>query len=172
MQRPWRLRAACDHDALEIAALIDRVFRAYGDRLAPRRGDRDLTSIETHYWNQGAAMVVLETPHTLLGGGEIIGVAAMTPVSFPSLCALRRFYVDERYRRSGGGSTLIRWAISWAALRGFQNFEIWSDTRFSLGHRFFERVGFKRTGELRSLTDGAAPYEEFRFVAAVDALAT
>lgn len=172
----WRLRSACDFDSLEIGALIDRVFREYGDRFAPRRGDRDLATIEASYWKCDGAFVVLELgsewpgAREIVGAGEIVGTAAMRPLAEEGKCELRRFYIDSPQRGRGAGDLLFRWALDWADLRGFRELEFWSDSRFLRGHRFFERAGLTRSGEVRAVYEGAQPYREIQFRGSVTAI--
>lgn len=163
MNEPGVLRPACDFDGAEIAALIDRIYREHGDRLAGRRGDRDLVTLEQCYWGRGGAFVVLESPHERSNAGEIIGTAAVTPLVCAGVAALRRFYVARDYRGQGAGRMLMRWALTWARLRDFERLEFWSDSRFASGHRFFERIGLEKLPDSRVMTDGVNPYDEVLF---------
>lgn len=172
MNEKWHLRPACDFDAGEIASLIDRVYREHGDRLASRRGDRDLLTIEESYWLKSGAFVVLEAEHERSNAGEIIGTAAMMPLPCVGAGALRRFYVSPQYRNGGAGKVLMRWALAWAKLRGFGRLEFWSDSRFASGHRFFERIGLERLPEEREMEDGVIPYREVLFCGSVERIAS
>lgn len=163
MSDAWILRPACDFDSGEIASLIDRVYREHGDRLASRRGDRDLLTIEASFWRRGGAFVVLEAAHERSNAGEIIGTAAMMPTPCIGAAALRRFYVSAQHRKLGAGKALLLWALAWAKLRGFERLEFWSDSRFASGHRFFERIGLQRQAEIREMADGVIPYQEMLF---------
>lgn len=171
MTAEWILRPASNFDGAEIACLIDRIYREHGDRLAGRRGDRDLQALEEHYWRRGGAFVVLESPHAWPNAGEIIGTAAMMPLPCIGAAVLRRFYVDSVFRHRGAGQHLMRWAIDWARLRGFERIEFWSDSRFAKGHRFFERIGLQRRAEEREMNDGVKPYQEVLFSGAVAEIA-
>jgi putative acetyltransferase len=172
MSEAWRLRPACNYDGGEIAALIDRVYREHGDRLAARRGDRDLLTIEESFWAKNGAFVLLEAAHERSNAGEIIGTAAMMPLPCAGAATLRRFYVAPQHRGRGAGKTLIRWALSWAKLRGYERLEFWSDSRFASGHRFFERIGLRRIPEERDMHDGVISYREVLFGGAVAAIAS
>jgi putative acetyltransferase len=163
MNPNWRLRPASNFDSAEIACLIDRVFREYGDRVAPRRGERDLLNIEQSYWGAGGAFVVLEESHDWVNAGEVIGTAAMLAAEMPHVCVLRRFYVDSRHRGQAAALHLARWAAAWAQLRGFRRMEFGSDTRFERGHAFFEKIGLKKTDLVRDVSEGVLPYSE-RFI--------
>ncbi len=167
----WILRPASDFDGADIACLIDRVYREHGDRLAARRGDRDLLTVEESYWQKGGAFVVLERRHKWINAGEIIGTAGMMPLSCVGAAALRRFYVDAAFRENGAGQFLMRWAIDWAQIRGFERLEFWSDSRFAKGHRFFERIGLEKLPDEREMNDGVKPYQEVLFSGPVNEIA-
>ena len=169
MNDDWILRPACDFDGADIACLIDRVYREHGDRLAARRGDRDVLQIEESYWRRGGAFVVLELRHNWSNAGEIVGTAGMMPAA--NAGALRRFYVDPAFREHGAGRVLIRWAVAWAQIRIFKRLEFWSDRRFAKGHRFFEGIGLERLPGEREMADGVVPYHEVLFGGAVEAIA-
>lgn len=53
--------------------------------------------------------------------------------------------------------------IDWARDTGFERVEFWSDTRFERAHRFFEKFGFQKSGEVRDMTDSVVPYSEYFF---------
>ena len=57
----------------------------------------------------------------------------------------------------------MQWALERARDRGFERVEFWSDTRFTRGHRFFQRLGFERDGQVREMTDGWEDYQEYFF---------
>lgn len=160
MNEHWRLRPASNFDSAEVTCLIDRVFREYGDRVAPRRGEIDLADIEKNYWRADGAFVVLEESNHWANAGEIIGSAAMLPAVTPRVCTLKRFYLDARYRGKPAAVVLARWAIAWAHLRGFQRLEFWSDTRFERGHAFFRKIGLEKKPQTREVRDGVYPYRE------------
>ena len=52
-------------------------------------------------------------------------------------------------------------AIDWAVETGFERVEFWSDTRFQRAHRFFEKFGFQRSGEVRTMNDSHQEYQEY-----------
>lgn len=172
MNDQWQLRPASDFDAGEITSLIDRVFREHGDRVAARRGDRDLLTLEESYWRKGGAFVVLEAEDKRSNAGEILGTAAMMPLACVGVATLRRFYVSPQYRNGGAGKLLMRWALAWARLRGYERLEFWSDSRFASGHRFFERIGLERLPDEREIEEGVMPYREVLFGGSVERIAS
>jgi putative acetyltransferase len=170
MNVEFNLRPACDFDGAEIACLIDRIYREHGDRLAARRGDRDLVTLEECFWRRGGAFVVIETRHERSNAGEIVGTAALLPQNCIGAAGLRRFYVDAAFRGRGAGRVLMKWAVAWARLRGFERLEFWSDSRFEKGHHFFEKLGLSQLPQTREMTDGVNLYREALFTGSVRAI--
>jgi putative acetyltransferase len=57
----------------------------------------------------------------------------------------------------------MHWAIDYARSHGAERIEFWSDTRFERAHCFFQKFGFKTTGERRECDDSWEPYWEYFF---------
>jgi putative acetyltransferase len=137
-------------------ALIDSVYREYGDRLYPADADRDLLDIDRHYVQPGGAFVVLEA------AGQVRGTHAVLPdPAQPGVCVFRRLYLAATLRGGPWGQQLMHWAIDWARTRAMRRVEFWSDTRFTRAHAFFARFGCQRDGRIRSMHDGWMPYQEY-----------
>jgi putative acetyltransferase len=139
-------------------ALIDAVYREYGDRLCLENADRDLLDIDGHYLKIGGAFIVLDE------AGQVRGTHAVLPeATRPGVCYFRRLYLEAALRGSPWGTRLMQWAIDWARDHGMRRIEFWSDTRFTRAHAFFTRLGFQRDGRLRTMDDGWLPYQEYFF---------
>lgn len=150
------LRLARPQDQPGIMALIDRVYREYGDRLCPENADSDLLDLDRHYFQAGGAFVVLAEP------GQVRGTHAVVPdAGRPGVCVFRRLYLDPCLRGGAWGAQLMQWAMDWARTAGMQRIEFWSDTRFTRAHAFFARWGFQRDGRCRTMHDGWMPYQEY-----------
>jgi putative acetyltransferase len=158
------LRPARATDQPAIMALIDTVYREYGDRLCPESADQDLLDIEGHYCRAGGAFVVLDD------AGQVRGTHAVLPeAARPGVCIFRRLYLETALRGGPWGQQLMQWALDWARMQRMHRVEFWSDTRFTRAHRFFARCGFQRDGRLRTMQDGWIPYQEyFYFLDLVD----
>jgi GNAT superfamily N-acetyltransferase len=121
-----------------------------------------LLAVDRTYREPGGEFVVLVDPAN--DTGRIYGAHAVLPFADrPGICTFRRLYLDPSLRGGETGTRLMQWAIDWAAGQGLVRVEFWSDTRFTRAHRFFERLGFVRTGEIREMNDGAMPYREYFF---------
>jgi putative acetyltransferase len=151
-----KLRPFTPSDREGIIALIDGVYREYGDQIFLENADADLLDIQKCYLDAGGAFIVLADDDD-----QIRGTHAIMPLADkPGVCTLRRIYLDPEVRGSGWANQLMDWALDQARARGFQRIEFWSDTRFTRGHAFFARYGFQHNGEIRELNDGWMPYRE------------
>ncbi len=120
--------------------------------------------------NVDAELPHLYTPATSFGrwngqlwvteeNGEITGSIGMVPSDTPSTAELRMLYVMPQARRQRLGSLLLHTAEQEAAERGLTGVELWSDTRFTTAHRFYERHGYHWTGAVRELHDLSSSVE-------------
>lgn len=153
----FHVREARRTDSEGLIQLIDTVYREYGDKICLEGYDADLLEVPESYQTQGGVIVVIEHDN------KIVGSHACVPVDATSgLYTFRRLYVNARYRGvSPVGQLLMQWAIDYAVSQGAKRIEFWSDTRFTRAHRFFDKFGFQRTGEVREMHDSWEPYSEY-----------
>lgn len=155
MQEEFTLRPGYREDAAALAALIDGVYREYGDEIDLNGYDRDLLDVEACYRAAGGEFVVLER------GGQVAGAHATQPVDRDrGVVTFRRLYLRKELRGTAAGKELMDWAVGWSRARGFRRVEFWSDTRFERAHRFFERYGFVRGG-IRQVVEGKLSFAEY-----------
>ena len=153
--------ATCD-DSDGIVALIDGVFKEYGDRICitPGGSEADVLDIESGYRSKGGEFWVLET--IVDGVSQIVGTHATRPdpENPTEVCTFKRLYLDRDLRGTNCGRDLMQVTIDWAREKEFKRIEFWSDTRFKRAHRFFEKFGFQTNGDRRHMTDSVVPYSE------------
>ncbi|TFZ03430.1 GNAT family N-acetyltransferase [Ramlibacter rhizophilus] len=153
------LRAATNADAKAATALIDSVYREYGDRLMLEGADPDLLDIEAKYFQAGGSFIVVEDEER-----RIVATHAVLPAPGSSgLCSFKRLYLHPTHRGGEMGNVLMNWAIVEARRLGLKRVEFWSDSRFKRAHQFFGRFGYRRDGRERHMDDGAMPYSEYFF---------
>jgi GNAT superfamily N-acetyltransferase len=92
--------------------------------------------------------------------GIIVGMIATRPdpetkVSW-EIC---RVYVHPDRHGGGLGHALLDIAEAYALSRGAQRLFLWSDTRFTRAHRFYEKRTYQRVGEVRALHDLSHSHE-------------
>ena len=153
------LRHATNDDSPALIALIDKVYREYGEVMHTAGADSALLAIEARYNEKGGDFIVMENAEH-----HIVGCHATLPIDTENgLLTFRRLYLEKSLRGSGHGKRLMEWALTWARESGYRRVEFWSDTRFTAAHRFFLNYGFKQTGKIRDMDDGALPYSEYFF---------
>lgn len=138
------LRPATDDDSAGIIALIAACYAEY----PPNVLDVDAEEPE------------LRTPATSFAGfwvvedaaGTIVGSVAAHP-SRPGVMELKKYYVAAAARGGGWGRRLEAKVVAHAHDEGCATVELWSDTRFDLGHKVYEALGYGRTGQSRELHD-------------------
>jgi GNAT superfamily N-acetyltransferase len=86
----------------------------------------------------------------------------------PETLELERLYVHHRWRRQGVAAGLADMVEHLAADRGATEIELWSDSRFTDAHRFYQRRGYSRVGPDRELGD-LSRTREHHFVKALRA---
>ncbi len=144
-------------DSKQVVALIDSVYREYGDRVHLAGADADLTRLTEAYLHETGDFVVL-----LNAAADIVGCHAILGLGGP-WCTFRRLYLHRSVRGKGHGRRLMDWAEEEARRRGFRHVAFWSDRRFTHAHAFFARLGYQHDGRVRCMDDGAIPYEELFF---------
>lgn len=155
------LREADDGDGDALAALIAGCFAEYDGCVFDRACEfPELDAIATHFRAAGGCMWVVEADLA------VVGCLGVRPLRSDAI-ELLKVYVDGRCRGTGIAQELLAEAEAFARRLGASQLELWSDTRFLRGHRFYEKQGFERTGEKRFLNDLSDSWE-YRFVRSVD----
>jgi putative acetyltransferase len=134
-----RLRDARDDDALDVIELIAGVFGEYPGCITDVDGEMpELRALATHFAALGGGFRVAERD------GRIVACCGWAPHG--ELVELKKLYVHRRERGSGLGAALVDEVETLARRRGARGVELWSDTRFTRAHRFYEKRGYRRGG--------------------------
>lgn len=163
-----KIRLATNADSDGMVQLIDGILQEYGDRICitPGGSEADLLDIEAGYRSKGGEFWVLEScSDDTDGQSQIVGTHATRPdpKNPTEVCTFKRLYLHADLRGSNWGRDLMQVTIDWAKEQKFRRVEFWSDTRFERAHRFFEKFGFQKSGEVRHMTDSVVPYSEYFF---------
>jgi putative acetyltransferase len=149
------IRSAHDRDSSGLIALIADVFAEYPGCLLDVDAD----------------MPELRSPAASVRGGDgrwwvaefdgrIVGSVSVTPANGHEV-ELKRLYVAAAARRRGLGAHLVRLVESEASHRVARRIVLWTDTRFEDAHRLYERMGYVRAQETRTLNDISNSVEYF-----------
>ena len=148
------IRHAGSGDSLSIIRLISEVWAEYGCVLDAEVEETCLLTPDTYFRARGGKFWVAEDEW------QIIATVAFMMLD-PAVAELRSLYVKREYRGLGLGQRLTTMAVDLARARQAREIVLWSDTRFTLAHRLYDRMGFERNG-LRRLDD-LNNSTEFRF---------
>ena len=147
------IRTASDGDATGVIRLVARCFAAYPgcilDCDSEETGLRAPASRFEQFW-------VAER------GGRIVGTIASAhgrDVDGTRGLELKKLYVHPDERRQGLARRLVDLVEVQARDEGHPRVYLWSDTRFVEAHAFYERLGYVRSGRVRSLGDVSATLE-------------
>lgn len=156
-----QVRPGRDEDAEGFIALIGACWAEYPGCVLDVDGEvPELRALASHFAAKGGALWAAELE------GSIIGMVGIAPAALEEAWELSRLYVAARHRGTGLAAHLLALAEHHAVARGANRLLLWSDARFTRAHRFYEKHGWQRTGETRSLADLSATVE-FRFEKAV-----
>jgi putative acetyltransferase len=139
------LRFARDQDSKGIIALIAACYEEY----PPNVLDVDLEEPELRTpATSFEAFWVLEDD-----AQEIVGCIALATVEPAKRIELKKCYVSHHLRGSGWGRRLIETVEAWAAEHAIPEVELWSDTRMTLAHKVYAKLGYVPSGRTRDLHD-------------------
>lgn len=143
-----RVRDALDGDWWAVVALVAACWAEYPGCVMDAHGEcPDLLAPATTYRDAGGEFWVVVDECT-----TVVAVAGWKPLVSGAV-ELERLYVDPRWRRHGVASVLAGMVEGVASDRAAPAVELWSDTRFTAAHRFYERRGYVRGRPDRSLGD-------------------
>jgi putative acetyltransferase len=148
------IRDACDSDSQALATLIAASFAEYPSCLFEWSEFPELRAPASHFSAKGGLLWVADAP-----GGGIAGSLGVLPVPDQNAVEIFKVYADPAFRGSGLAQALFARALAFAEAGGFGEMMLWSDSRFSRGHRFYEKLGFVRWPGERYLADVSATWE-------------
>ena len=151
------LRPARDEDSDGIIALIAACYLEY----PPNVLDVDLEEPELRTpASSFEAFWILEDEQQ-----RIVGCIALGTVEAGKRIELKKCYVSNGLRGTGQGRRLIETVEAWAVERGIPEVELWSDTRMTLAHKVYAKLGYVASGRTRDLHD-ISETTEFHFLKA------
>ncbi|MCU4178911.1 GNAT family N-acetyltransferase [Bosea sp. BH3] len=148
------IRPASDADSEPLAALIAASFAEYENCHFVWEEFPELRQPATAFAAKGGKLWIADRPE-----GGIAGSLAATPLPEQNAVELTKVYVDPAFRGAGLAQALFAEALAFAEAGGFAEMMLWSDTRFARGHRFYEKLGFRRWPGERYLADVSETWE-------------
>ena len=157
------IRPGRDEDGDAFIALIGACWAEYPGCVLDVDGEvAELRALASHFRTRGGALWAAEADGALVGMVAIapcprerfVGMVAIAP--YPrerAVWELSRLYVAADRRGTGLAGRLLARAEADAVASGAERLVLWSDTRFTRAHRFYEKHAWWPTGERRVLAD-------------------
>ena len=147
------VRAGHDRDAAAIIALIADCWSEYPGCVMDLDGENPhLRAPASHYASRGGCLAVAEIE------GRVVGTVSCQ-ADGPDRLELKGLYVARDQRGTGVADGLLAVVEDTARASGAARLVLWSDTRFTRAHRFYERRGYVASGAVRALRDRANTLE-------------
>lgn len=148
------IRPARDDDSGPLSALIAASFAEYPGCLFVEDELLELRRPASYFAAKGGLLWIVDGPD-----GRMAGSLGVVPVPEQNAVELAKVYVDSTLRGSGLAQALFAKAMDFAEQGGFTEIVLWSDSRFTRGHRFYEKLGFTRWPGERYLGDVSESWE-------------
>ncbi len=140
------IRAAIDADAPGIVALIAACWAEYPGCVMDDAEVPELRALGTHYAAKGGRAWVAERD------GAIVGLVGVAPLN-AGAWEIGKMYVSSGARGTGLAQALLATAEDHARAGCAAELRLWSDTRFTRAHRFYEAASYVSAGPIRALHD-------------------
>ncbi len=146
------IRDARDEDGDALIALIEACWADYPGCFLDVDGDNpELRRFASHYSGKGGRAWIAEL------SCKVVGSAAVEPASDGA--HIQTLYVDPAMRRRGLARSLIALVEEQAMRMSAPIIDLWTDTRFTEAHAFYERLGYQRQPGTRCLNDASHSVE-------------
>ncbi|MCS6891897.1 MAG: GNAT family N-acetyltransferase [Rhodovarius sp.] len=152
-----RIRPGRDEDAAAYIRLIGDAWAEYPGIVFDVDAELpELRHLASWFAAQGGAVWLAEGPEGPLG------MVATRPLGADQAWEICRMYVARPARGSGLAHRLLDIAEAHARAQGAERLVLWTDTRFTAAHAFYEKRGYVRQGAIRILDDLSKSLE-FRY---------
>ena len=147
------IRPVRDDDGPALARLIASCFAEYEGCLYDAAEFPELVAPASSYAEKQAELWVM------MAGDELVGSVAITPIAEHHASEISKVYLDANHRGNGAALELMQRASVCAARLALPDLVLWTDTRFTRAHRFYEKLGFVRMPMIRRLHDVSQSWE-------------
>lgn len=141
MQQQWQnflIRDWQPGDRQQAAAVVQAVLEEYEVGWEPKRADKEVFEIETHYWQTNGEFWVVEL------NGQIVGTGGYHPINRGTKAVeIRKVYFLKEIRGQGLGKYLMAQLEQAIAAKGYK--EVWVETitRFQAAKHIYESTGYQ-----------------------------
>jgi putative acetyltransferase len=148
------IRPATNVDGAKLAMLIAACFGEYEGCLYEPAEFPELVRPADHYAALGARLWCVDGPD-----GALIGSISARPWPDRGTVEIGKMYVAQSERGNGLAQRLMAKATGFAQDSGAQAVMLWTDSRFTRAHAFYEKQGFVRQPGERALGDVSDTWE-------------
>jgi putative acetyltransferase len=147
------LRPVRDEDALDLVELVGSCFGEYPGCVLDVEGELPmLRRLASYAAEKDGAFWTVELPAAGLHPTRLVALGGFLPRGTGAI-EVHKLYVHRSARRFGLGGLLLGRVEEEARRRGAGVVDLWSDTRFTTAHAFYERRGYARGPVTRELHD-------------------
>ncbi|MGL4975509.1 MAG: GNAT family N-acetyltransferase [Bosea sp. (in: a-proteobacteria)] len=148
------IRPATNADGERLAALIADCFGEYEGCLYEPAEFPELLRPADHYAALGARLWCVDGPD-----GTLVGSISAREWPARDQVEIGKMYVAQSQRGNGLAQRLMTEAMAFAQASGAREMMLWTDTRFTRAHAFYEKHGFVRQIGERALGDVSLTWE-------------
>lgn len=159
---PIDVRVVRDDDALELIELIGSCFGEYENCVLDVDGEMpQLRRLASYAKEHDGAFWVCELAAVGPHPARLVGMGGYLPRAdgTRNVVEVHKLYVHRKARAFGLGGRLLRLVEADARRREADVLDLWSDTRFTTAHAFYEKRGFVRGPTTRALHDKSGSVE-------------
>jgi N-acetylglutamate synthase-like GNAT family acetyltransferase len=154
---PIRVRAATDADSVGLIRLIEDIFHEYPGCIM---------DVENEEYKLKTPATSYDRFWVLDRDGEVVGCIAASFDQASGEFELQKLYIHADLRCGGWGRRLVEVVEVEARQLGFDEIELWTDTRFETAHRFYVGLGYRKTCRTRDLHD-LSKTTEYQFIKSI-----
>ncbi len=151
----YRIRLADDSVGPALSVLIAEIFKDYDNCLCDESEFSEHEAIASYFRMKDGEIWIVEGTNNQ----EVLGCFAITALRDINAAELHKVYLSSKMRGTGIAQKLYNEGLFWAQKQGLTQLRLWTDTRFSSGHRFYEKLGFRRMPVSRFLADVSDSWE-------------
>jgi putative acetyltransferase len=131
-----QLRDSKRGDEAKVLDLVRVVLGDYALETNPAVTDKDLSDIQSEYFDRGGLFRVLEAD------GQLIGSYGLYRIS-GTICELRKMYLLSEYQGQGHGRAMMDDALVQAKRLGFREMILETNSVLSKARKLYEQYGFE-----------------------------
>ena len=161
-EAPIAVRPVRDEDALELIELIGSCFGEYENCVLDVDGEMpQLRRLASYAAERDGAFWVCELGPAGAHPARLVGMGGFLPRpdELARVIEVHKLYVHRKARAFGLGGRVLSLVEAEARRREADVLDLWSDTRFTTAHAFYEKRGFVRGPVTRELHDKSGSVE-------------